>query len=145
MAFSRGGNFRKARARGVKNGYRSGLEEVTAKSLEDDGIEYEYETLKLKYLVPAIEHTYTPDFLIKSNGIIIETKGIFDSADRKKMLLVKEQHPELDIRMVFSNAHAPIYKGSPTTNSAWAEKHGFPWAHRSIPKEWLQERPRGSL
>ena len=58
--------------------------------------------------------TYTPDFELP-NGIIIESKGRFVAADRKKHLLVQKQHPELDIRFVFSNSKAKISKGSKTT------------------------------
>ena len=47
--------------------------------------------------------------------IHLEVKGLFDVQSRHKMLLVKQQHPDLDIRFVFSNANAPIYKGSPTS------------------------------
>ena len=40
------------------------------------------------------------------NGIIIETKGRFTAADRRKHLLVRKQHPHLDIRFVFENSNA---------------------------------------
>jgi hypothetical protein len=71
--------------------------------------------------------------------MIIETKGLFSTEDRKKMKLVKAQHPTLDIRLVFSNARAKIAKGSPTTYAKWAETNGFKWAHRVIPQDWLKE------
>lgn len=124
---------------GIRHGYRSGLENLNARFLQEQGVPFEYETLKLKYLEPAQERTYTPDFKLP-NGIIIETKGRFTTADRKKHLLIQQQHPELDIRFVFSNPSSSIYKGSPTTNAMWAEKHGFKWAARVIPKEWLKEK-----
>jgi hypothetical protein len=111
--------------------------------MEKAGIKFEYESLQLKYIVPASDHTYHPDFVLP-NGIILEAKGEFDAADRKKMLLVKEQHPDLDIRMVFMNANGKIYPGSKTTNAVWCENHGFPWAHRVVPASWFSE-PRRSL
>lgn len=92
----------------------------------------------LPYTIPASKHQYTPDFVLP-NGIIIEAKGIFDAADRAKHLLIKKQYPNLDIRFVFSNAKAKIYKGSKTTNAAWCEKHGFPYANREIPSAWFRE------
>lgn len=129
---------------GVKHGYRSGLEKMTADDLNQRGVDYEYETMKIQFTQPAKVRTYTPDFILP-NGIIIETKGRFTTADRMKHLIVKEEHPDLDIRFVFSNANAPIYKGSPTSNAKWAEKHGFQWAHRRIPQSWITEKPRGQL
>lgn len=95
--------------------------------------------MKLKYTVPEKVRTYTPDFIVDGGRIIIETKGLFTTEDRQKMKLVKEQHPDLDIRFVFSNANARIAKRSPTTYAKWAESNGFPWAHKTIPLEWLKE------
>lgn len=55
------------------------------------------------------------------------------------MRLVKDQHPDLDIRFIFSNANARIAKKSPTTYSKWATDQGFKWAHKDLPEEWLKE------
>lgn len=128
----------KTYTRALKHGYRSGLEQVTAKQLKDAGVDFTYEKLKIKFVQPETNRTYTPDFVLE-NGIIIETKGQFSSDDRKKMLLVKAQHPDLDIRFVFSYAGGKIYKGSKTTNAKWAFTHGFKWANKKIPTEWLKE------
>lgn len=121
---------------GIKHGYRSGLEEKVSKQLEDLNIAYEYEKLKIVYEVNETRK-YTPDFKILSNGIIVETKGRFLGADRKKHLLIKEQHPQYDIRFVFSNARAKLSKGSPTSYADWCNKHGFKWADKLIPEEWF--------
>lgn len=126
----------------LANGFRSGLELRISKDLTDKGVPFGYETVKIKYTVPEREATYTPDFILLDNGIIVESKGVFDAEDRKKHLLIKDQHPELDIRLVFSRANAPIYKGSPTTHAKWAEHHGFKWAEKLIPEEWLREPPK---
>lgn len=88
--------------------------------------------------------TYRPDFLLLANGILIESKGYFLAEDRTKHLLVKEQHPSLDIRFVFSRARNPLRKGSRTTYAAWAEKHGFRWAEGDIPLDWINERPEAA-
>lgn len=126
--------------------FRSPLEELLSDQMDQAGAKYDYECTQLKYTIPAVEHTYTPDFTL-DNGIIIEAKGLFSAKDRKKMILVKRSHPELDIRIVFWNANQPIYTGSKTTNKQWADKHGFPWAHRAIPKSWMREgtEPRRKL
>lgn len=123
---------------GIKNGYRSGLEEKVSKQLEDLGVAYEYEKLKITYEVHE-NRTYTPDFKILANGIIVETKGRFVTADRKKHLLIKKQHPEIDIRFVFSNSNAKLQKKSPTSYADWCNKNGFLYADKLIPQEWLDE------
>ena len=76
-------------------GYRSGLEELIDQDLKNKGIDGEYEQHKISYTKPATSHKYTPDFKLP-NGIYVETKGRFTVFDRKKHLLIKEQHPELD-------------------------------------------------
>ena len=106
------------------------------------GVEYKYEELKLKYTVPASNHTYTPDFELP-NGIIVETKGHWVLADRKKQLLVKQQHPDKDIRIVFSNSKTKIAKGSKTSYADFCNKHGIKFADKRIPEEWINE-PRAS-
>ena len=122
--------------------YRSGLEGALARQLKSAGVSFTYEVLKIPYTIPASPHTYTPDFVLKENGIIIESKGLFSVEDRKKHLLVKAQHPEYDIRFVFQNPNARLYKGSPTTYAMWAEKNGFKWAGKQIPEEWLSEQSK---
>lgn len=119
--------------------YRSKLEERLAKQLTDSGVEFSYETLKISYEIPSRKAKYTPDFVV--GDIIIEAKGRFRTAqDRQKLLLVKEQYPDLDLRLVFQNAKTPIYPGSPTPLSKWAEDNGFIWADNGkIPEEWLQK------
>lgn len=119
--------------------YRSGLEDINAERLTDAGIPYQYEPFRISFLQPEKPRTYTPDFLLLNNGILVETKGEFTAADRQKHLLIKEQHPILDIRFVFSNPRARIYKGSPTTMASWADKYGFIWAGKIIPEEWTNE------
>jgi hypothetical protein len=116
--------------------FRSGLEFRVAKHLEDAGYTYEYEKLRIKY--QRKPSTYTPDFELH-NGIIIESKGRFVSADRAKHLLIQKQHPELDIRFVFSNSKSRLYKGSKNTYGDWCKRHGFKFADKLIPEEWLNE------
>jgi len=45
---------------------------------------------------------------------------------------------------VFSNQNAKLYKGSPTTYGQWCEKHGFAYANKTIPEEWLTEGEKES-
>ena len=117
---------------------RSGLEVIVERDLKALGIEAKYEAVKLPY---SITTHYKPDFLLP-NGIYIETKGWFPSEDRRKMRLVKEQHPTLDIRMVFNNPQAKIAKGSDTTYAMWCDKHRIPWAKYPIPLSWIKEHSK---
>ena len=141
----RSGKRRKPSSRqrvGIKHGYRSGLEAKVADQINQAGLPVLFETDKVSYVVPQRSAKYTPDFkLPKKDGgfIYIETKGIWTVQDRQKHILIKEQSPSLDIRFVFSNQRAKLYKGSPTTYAAYCEKHGWKYAHRWIPDDWLAE------
>ena len=121
-----------------KEGYRSNFEKEVAAKLKEDGakgVRYEAPEGRIKYTQKV--STYTPDFILP-NGIIVETKGRLTVHDRSKHKLIKEQHPDIDIRFVFQYDHF-LYKGSKTRYSEWAEKHGFKWAIRYVPKKWLKE------
>jgi hypothetical protein len=126
------------RAAARKKGYRSGLEEDIDSNLKSQGVNGEYEQHTISYIKPATNHTYTPDFRLP-NGIYIETKGRFVLEDRKKHLLIKAQHPELDIRFVFQNSRNKIRKGSKTTYADWCVKNGFQYSDKIIPDSWLNE------
>ena len=138
------GPYRAAGGKAIRKvtAYRSGLEEKLAAQLEAAGIPVKYEDKEevIKYLTPSELHRYTPDFVLP-NGIVIESKGIFDAADRKKHLLIREQQPDKDIRFIFSRSKTPLYKGSPTTYGDWCEKNGFKYADKLIPDAWLGEAP----
>ena len=67
-------------------------------------VNFIYEGMKIVYFQPEIKKTYTPDFPIQNTQLVIETKGAFNSADRKKMKTIKAQNPNLDIRFIFSNS-----------------------------------------
>ncbi len=123
---------------GLKYGFRSGLEEKIAEQILEQEGEVEYEAWKLCYTQPEKGHTYKPDFRLK-NGIFVETKGRFVLADRQKHLWIRQQHPEWDIRFVFTNSKAKLRKGSNTSYGDWCLKHGFQYADKQIPGEWFYE------
>jgi hypothetical protein len=129
---------KKQQSVGLKYGFRSGLEEKIAGQLDALGVPVRYEQETIEYTKPAKRSKYTPDFILP-NGIIIETKGRFVTADRQKHVLIKEQYPDLDIRFVFSNSRNRISKTSKTTYAMWCEKNGFQYADKEIPEEWLNE------
>lgn len=121
----------------AKYGFRSGLEMKIDESLKNQGIDGEYEQHIIQYTKPETHHKYHPDFKLP-NGIFIETKGRFLTDDRKKHLLIKAQHPELDIRFLFQNSKTKISKASKTTYADWCIKHGFQFADKEIPSDWLK-------
>lgn len=117
-------------------GYRSGYERNIASNLRRRKVDFKYEPCKLCY---TTDHTYTPDFQL-DNGIFVEAKGYLRPTDRSKMIAVRDQNPDKDIRFLFANAENPIKKGSKTTYGMWAEKNGFKYADGvEIPKEWVME------
>jgi len=126
--------YRRARALG----YRSGLEVRNAKHLDDLGADYEYEPYRIPFVQPEQPRTYTPDYCLP-NGIVIDTKGRWPTADRQKFKMLVEQHPDLDIRMVFSNPNAKIGKTSKTTYAMYATNLGMPFAKEFIPQSWVEE------
>ena len=127
-----------ARQRGIEEGYRSGLEERVAAELAAAGVTAAFESHIVYFTRPAKPARYTPDFLLP-NGILIETKGRFVTSDRQKHLAVKQEHPDLDIRFVFSNSRARISKQSATMYSQWCLRYGFKFADKSIPPQWIKE------
>lgn len=115
--------------------HRSRFEhEVWETSLK--GSRARYEAKKIPYTKLSY-HNYVPDWVLP-NGIIIEAKGRFTAVDRAKHLLVREQHPELDIRMVFAYDNK-IHKNSNTRYSDWCDKHGIIYAFKKVPQEWIDE------
>jgi hypothetical protein len=131
--------YRHARALG----FRSGLEVKNARHLEEKGAAFEYEPYRLPYVKPERNATYTPDFVLAS-GIIIDTKGVWLVEDRQKFALLKAQHPDLDIRMVFTNPQQKISKGSKTSYADICNKLGIPFAKDTIPSAWLTEPANGA-
>lgn len=131
----------------VEARFRSGLEKKVADQLDDAGVPYAYEAEKLHFTIPAFGAKYTPDFRLGNTNIFIEAKGAFGNGRRTegaearhRLLLVREQHPDKDIRIVFERASTKIYKGSKTSQGDWASSHNFKWADKgTVPPEWLEE------
>ena len=124
--------------RGLVEGYRSGLEDKVADQLRALSVPVCYEATKVRYTPPLKTRTYTPDFILP-NGIVIETKGRFVTADRQKHKAIMAEHPRLDIRFVFSNPNQRISKTSKTTYAKWCEDHGFTYAAKLVPRSWIDE------
>ena len=105
--------------------------------LKEKGVKFTYEKERIEWLDIRTRH-YTPDFILE-NGIVIETKGRFVSNDRRKHVEIKKQYPDLDLRFVFQNSKTKLYKGAKSCYGDWCKRHGFKYADKIIPDEWLEE------
>ncbi len=131
--------------------YASKFEARIAKELEDAAVPFTYETFSYEYDEPLRKNRarcsdcdstnllrtgwYTPDFFLE-NGCIIETKGRFTAADRRKMLAVKQDHPNAKIVMLFMRDNK-IHRNSQTKYSDWCKQYGYDYAIGSPKPEWL--------
>jgi hypothetical protein len=129
---------------------RSGLEREIHDQLVEAGVEFGYETEKLEYRKRVVRgickcgntdvfqrKTYTPDFIL-ANGIYIEVKGRLTSQDRSKLLLVKQQHPNLDLRIIFG-ANNKIHRDKQKRYAQWASENGIKFGIKQIPESWLKK------
>lgn len=151
MAFrvrrSKGGESDARKAKRLK--FRSAGEMLMTTFLEGKRVKFLYEerTLKIPYTVPASEHDYLPDFFLKKkDGTImyIDYKGVWDLEDRRKHLLVQQQHPNLDIRMVFERDPRKQYIGAKGKSATYADictkgSGRGPWKDFSLPFTWVKK------
>ena len=121
--------------------FRSRLERDVSDNMTGRGVGFGYETCRIKYVST---HAYIPDFIL-SNGIMIEVKGWFRSSDRAKHLRIKEQHPELDIRFLFSRAGQKLSRQSQTTYAQWCNRYGFQWCEKKVPQGWINEQTGNTI
>lgn len=121
-------------------GYDSQFESDVAAKMTEQQISWEREPTKVPWQPPP--RKYIPDFSITNrSGKVwyLELKGLLTVDDRMKLIAVKQQNPELDLRLMFQYPRRKIRKGSKTTYADWAEKFGLPWCAGFIPSEWLLE------
>ncbi len=117
----------------TRDGFRSGFESEVAKDMTTNGVAWTYEKEKFDLVIPR---RYTPDFQL-ANGTILEVKGMFDSEDRRLIRIMKEQHPDVDIRMVFQRPHQRLSRTAKMTYAQWCDKHNIPWCcGPSLPRRW---------
>lgn len=123
--------------------YKNGFEYQVGNRLRGEDVDFDYESEKLTY---TLTKRYIPDFVIRTPNAIryIETKGngrSWDAATRAKMVAIKEQHPDKDIRILFwsdGEFGAKRKDGSRQTQMGWAKKNGYIAAVREIPDDWLR-------
>ncbi len=117
-------------------GLKSGFERSIDANLRSRGKEYTYETLELPYILHG---TYHPDFMINGGAVVVEAKGVLDRDSKRKMVAIRKQYPDLDIRFLFMEADKKV-PGTKQSHGQWATKNGFPWAEGiEIPEEWFEQ------
>lgn len=119
--------------------YKSGFERTVAANLSSRSLRYKYESQQFPYV---LERSYNPDFEMIDHGFFIEVKGLLDRESKAKMIAVKRQNPDADIRFLFMQADKRI-PGTKQTHGQWATRNGFLWAEGVAPEEWFTDNPDG--
>ena len=133
---------------------RSSLEQHVAYRLDELGVTWEYEKYILEYRKPIrkavcgeCESTdvyairqYTPDFWLPDYRCYLEVKGKFGQVDRMKMRYVVDQHPDEDIRMIFSRNNLIGRKAQTDTRYIdYCNQYGMSaCVLENMTKEWLE-------
>jgi hypothetical protein len=134
--------------------YRSNYEDNIAKWMEDNEVDFTYETYSYQYEGPVRKNKsrcgkcgstelvydgwYTPDFFV-GDSTIIEAKGRFTAADRRKIKAVRDSVPELKdkLRMMFMLDNK-LNRNAKQRYSDWCEQEGIDYVVGTVPKkEWL--------
>jgi hypothetical protein len=135
--------WRARRSFAVPEPYRSWYEAGIALDAHERKIDFTYESQHLVYVQPAQPRKYKPDFFVTTKSgklIIVEAKGRFTSADRKKMCYIVEQNPNLDVRMLFERNNKLTKAKNSKTYTQWCKSKGIPCAvGTTLPEEWLNE------
>ena len=124
---------------GLKGSLEPKISKQIDKLVKGTRIVKKYETDRLPYFLLK---NYVPDFPIvfpDGRTMYLEVKGWLRPSDRTKMIAVKKNNPQADIRFVFGKDNK-LHKSSKTTYSEWAIKNGFQYAIGEVPKEWFSQR-----
>ena len=108
--------------------------------LKKQGVEYELNNKDkaIEYISCKKTKVFVPCFVM-SDGMIIECVSGLLARDCRKYLLLREQHPDLDIRFVFEIDNMKILGGDGLSLAEWAASNRFHWAKKLIPLEWMVE------
>lgn len=118
---------------------RNKFEGAIQKSLRKQRKKVERFEYEVDYIDYVLKRRYNPDFTVtrKDGSVLyVEAKGYFRPEDRSKLIAVRKQNPDLDIRIVFQKN--PLIKGTKSRYTDWADRHGYPChVGDTVPKEWL--------
>jgi len=87
------------------------------------GTKAEYEKDTLPY---SLHLNYKPDWKL-GNKYYLEAKGKFDYTERRKLLAVLRDNPDVRVHMLFMR-NQRLQKGSDKTYGSWCDDHGIPWS-----------------
>jgi hypothetical protein len=142
------------RKRTPRKPYRSNYEDDIAHWLEENDIEFTYETYSYEYEGSVRKNRsrcgecgskdlvfngwYTPDFFV-GDSIIVEAKGRFTAADRSKIKAVRATVPELKDKVVMMfMLDNRLNKRAKMRYSEWCEREGIDYVvGTELKKEWL--------
>ena len=134
--------------------FRSLYEENIGQWLKENKITYEYEAKKFEYHEALLKNRakcrdcgstnlvsyawYTPDFFV-GNHLIIEAKGRFTAADRRKILAVRECIPELNEKLVMMfMRNNKLNRRANSKYTDWCDKHGVDYTvGTELKEDWL--------
>jgi len=96
-----------AKKQSLLRGFRSIPEMQFYDMAKAKGLKFNYEdaTQKVHYTIPAKKEWYLCDFFFpKKDGttMFIDTKGEWVAKDREKFYLLKQQFPDMDLRIIFT-------------------------------------------
>lgn len=113
---------------------RNKFEWLTERQLRRAKVKFSYENDRFAYILAC---HYLTDFTLFTplGKIYIETKGYLRPADKRKLIAVKRQHPEIDLRILFYPFRSLTREKQYTQ---WATKNGFRYAIGKIPSDWLK-------
>lgn len=116
----------------IRNNLEQGIQQELNR-LSDCEVKYESESIPY-----TVQRKYIPDFVVTTNNgrrVYIEVKGYLRREDEEKLLAVKRQNPDIDLRIVFAKDNKLV--GRKSRYSDWANKHGFKYSIGEVKGEWF--------
>jgi hypothetical protein len=87
--------------------------------------------------VPQQQHYYKPDWITPS-GILVESKGLLTVQDKQKLKLIREQHPDKLIALLFQRNLKLTKAKNSKRYVDWAIENKFPVAvGEVVPDDWM--------
>lgn len=136
-------------------GFRSVAEMRFHDAVAKQGLVFRYEDLaqKVEYVIPSRREKYLSDFFfVKKDGgtMFVDIKGEWDAKDREKFFLLKQQHPDMDLRIIFLSDPRTTWIGKRGGTSyadictlgkgtgTW-KTFSMPFAYKTMPPSWAAE------
>ncbi len=116
--------------------YKNDFEKEIGAKLKKLKLPFSYESRKLPY---TLQGNYNPDFNL-GDSTIVEGKGLFRAADRRKMVAIRKAYPDIRIILCFYDPYKRLDKRSKTTYAQWAIKNGFEWCTLETLKDTLHAK-----